>query len=339
MKKGLFRRHFILVLVCFILALVLSSYTETFMRPPVIMLFNALKGRGFVVIPMAEVQLDDNGVPITVYPDLGPQRNPVTIAQKGLEYYEAGHYDAFLKVANWLLNNAVAREGGFMVWPYQFEYKFYGMKPPWVSALAQGLGVQTLGYAWKLTGDEKYLEVAERALGSFLVDVDNGGVRIRSSNFEGWWYEEYADIGGKNPGVLNGMISATLGVYEYWSITGSKVAQVIFEQGILAIKSRLPMYDAYGWSYYDALGNVASSNYHRIHINQMKLLFELTGDPLFEKYFKKWHSTFTSPLRFFVVRVLLQRPTEADIMIIGVNAILVFLFAEGILWVLRRFAR
>lgn len=66
---------------------------------------------------------------------------------------------------------------------------------------------------------------------------------------DGWWYEEYADPGGRNPRVLNGMIFALEGIYDFWLITGDDMARMIFEKGILALRAELPRYDAWGWSY------------------------------------------------------------------------------------------
>ncbi len=51
-------------------------------------------------------------------------------------------------------------------------------------------------------------------MNSFYIDVKDGGV-TEKSNDKGWWYEEYAGKGGKNPRVLNEMEYTLLGLYDY----------------------------------------------------------------------------------------------------------------------------
>ena len=125
--------------------------------------------------------------------------------------------------------------------------------------MAQGLGVQVLILAYNLTGEKRYLESAKKALNAFYVEVSNGGVIIKEG--DGWWYEEYADEEGKMPRVLNGMIYALLGIWEYYKITGDENAKYLFDRGITSLKNHLHEYDANCWTFYDALGNLASKKY------------------------------------------------------------------------------
>lgn len=213
------------------LSLILASYTDGFIRPGVLKFFNGIKGKGFKLTPQVEVR--ENGIPITIYPDLGPQINPVNIAQQALTYWDKGQYNLFLKIANWFCENTLEHDS-FAVWQYQFPWKSYNMTPPWVSGMAQGLAVDVLGRAYHLTGNEIYLNTAKKALKAFLVPIEEGGVRT-----EDWWYEEYADVGGKNPRVLNGMIYALQGIYNFWIITGDSLAKMIFDNGLSSLKKNL----------------------------------------------------------------------------------------------------
>lgn len=314
------------------LSLLLSTYTEGFIRPGVIIVFNAIKGKGFTASPSIEIKLDEKGIPITLYPDLGSFRNPVNIAQQGLTYLHEGKWELLLNIAEYFVNNASYRDD-FVVWEYTFPWEFYNMNPPWISGMAQGLAVEVLGHAYDLTGKQIYKEIADKALRAFLVPIEEGGVTIDTGN--GRWYEEYADIGGKNPRVLNGMIYALQGIYNFWLITGNEEAKMIFDKGVIALKQNLPIYDAWGWSYYDALGNVASDEYHRIHVEQMKWLYEVTRNPMFADYAADWENDLTSPFRFFLL-VLLRGPQESDIVILLVNTMLTFFFIQGLLSVLKK---
>lgn len=315
-----------------VLSLILSTYTEEFIRPWIVRLFNAVKGSKALSV---EIELDERGIPITIYPELGPQRNPVNIAQYGLVYWDEGKKEQFLNIANWLVENVSYRDG-FAVWEYKFPWKSYNMIPPWVSGMAQGLGVEVLGRAYHLTGKDLYLEVAKKALKALQVPIEKGGVRIDIGN--GWWYEEYADLEGKNPRVLNGMIYALEGVYNFWSITGYEQAKMIFDKGVIALKASLPSYDALGWTYYDALGNIASKNYHHIHIRQMKWLYKVTGDPVYAHYAADWENDLVSPFRF-VSLLLLRGPQESDFVILLINMMAIIFLTRLTLMVLKRTTR
>ncbi len=65
-------------------------------------------------------------------------------------------------------------KGNYSVWLYQsrITYPNFTLEPPWVSGMAQGLGVEVLAHAYNLTGDEKYLKAARLALNSFFVPVE-----------------------------------------------------------------------------------------------------------------------------------------------------------------------
>jgi len=240
------------------------------------------------------VLIDDSGIPIVDYGGyIGKQRNPVSISQQAFvyeqEYKRTGNNRSkqlLLNCADWLVNNAV-RYNNYTIWEYNFPWT-YNMSPPWRSGMAQGQGVQALTKAYNLTGNEKYLKAAKTALNAFYIEVKDGGVTLKEN--DGWWYEEYADENGSNSRVLNGMIFALLGIHEYYEQTGDEDAKHLFNKGIIALKNHLSDYDTGSWTYYDALGNLASKKYHNIHIAQLSELYNITGDPIFKEYYDKWKS-------------------------------------------------
>jgi hypothetical protein len=160
------------------------------------------------------------------------------------------------------------------------------MPNPWVSGMAQGRGIHVLIRAYNMTGDTKYLEAAHLALNSFYKETKDGGVTYKDQN--GWWYEEYVTGRDLEPRVLNGMVFALLGIYEYYKFTGDQDAKFLFDQGILSLKDNLYKFDSGNWSYYDVMGNRASTSYHKLHINQMLQLYEITKDPIFGEYHEKF---------------------------------------------------
>jgi hypothetical protein len=264
-----------------------SSTSSTRPRPP----------------PTQSIIFDNHSIPIVDYGYIdnlyiGLQRNPITVAQTVLRYYEAfkrtGNENALhvlINNSNWLAENAV-NHGNYSIFEYKFPYPIYGMKPIWRSGMAQGQGVQALIKAFQITGENKYLEAAKKLLNSFFVEVKNGGVTYKNPK-QGWWYEEYASTTGNQSRVLNGMIYTVLGIYDYYNLTHDSVAKFLFDQGVLALKNNLRYYDNNGYSYYDILGKVSPRLYHLTHIGLLQKLYNVAKDPTFKFYLDRWknHST------------------------------------------------
>lgn len=248
--------------------------------------------------PKQDIIFDNHSIPIVDYGYIdnlyiGLQRNPITVAQTVLRYYQAfkktGNENALhvlINNSNWLAENAV-KHGNYSIFEYKFPYPIYGMKPIWRSGMAQGQGVQALTKAFQITGENKYLEVAKNLLNSFFVEVKNGGVTYKSPK-QGWWYEEYAGINANQSRVLNGMIYTVLGIYDYYNLTHDSEAKFLFDQGVLALKNNLRYYDNNGHSYYDMLGKVATRLYHLTHINLLQKLYNVAKDPTFKFYLDRW---------------------------------------------------
>ena len=124
----------------------------------------------------------------------------------------------FLKCADSLISRLVIKRN-FGVWPYYYLFwraQMYGCKIPWVSALIQGQGIRAVIKAYTLTENEKYFAAAKYALGAFSIPIRDGGVLSIDENDNDWWYEEYACVHSKPSGVLNGFISALLGIHDFY---------------------------------------------------------------------------------------------------------------------------
>ena len=101
------------------------------------------------------------------------------------------------------------------------------------------------------------------------------------------WLEEYALL--PPPHVLNGFITILFGIHEFHKVTGNKKALTLWNEGIKTIKTNLEKYEAGHWSIYDLLRKYPSTNnYHKLHIWQLKTLYELTNEKMFLDYSKKW---------------------------------------------------
>lgn len=174
---------------------------------------------------------------------------------------------------------------------YPFAYRLHdddrlSFSPPWYSGMAQGEVTGILARVHELTGDSTYLRAADSVFLSLL--------RVRGEGAEPWvayvdtgrfyWIEEFPQE--VRPGkVLNGFVAALLGVYDYYRVTGSDSAKLVWDLSVTTLKHYLPSYRRDGdYSYY-CLGHKgpASPEYHRLHIRQMEQLHAITGDPLFSR--------------------------------------------------------
>ncbi len=167
---------------------------------------------------------------------------------------------------------------------YYFRFPYAGLNPPWISGMAQGLYLEVLAHAYKLTKYEQLLEIGDSVLNSFYVKSENGGVRETDRNHE-WWFAEYP--GSKNY-VLNGFLTSLEGLYIYYNETGNMKAYDLFLKGFNEAKKHLKEYDSNNTTLYDAKGNVAKPHYHQYHVKLLKELYDFTGDAVIKRYYLKW---------------------------------------------------
>lgn len=226
-----------------------------------------------------ECPRDSDGIVMVVY-DGVPQYNPVTIAQAALAYYNdwvstvsSVSRATFLAYADWLVYNQT--EDG--LWLYHFA--FQGETPPWWSAMAEGQGISVLIRAFDMTRRQSYLAAAQLALATFARPTSSRGV---ASIDNGTWYEEYRTA--VHPNVLNGMIFAMFGPYEYYRRTGDRNALVLWNAGVRTLANNLWRFDSGSWSYYDTGKWKASASYHSLHIFLLGVMFEATGIRVFDYY-------------------------------------------------------
>jgi hypothetical protein len=248
---------------------------------------------------------DDMGVPYYNYSysghySIGLQGNPHAVSQNALLLYKQLSHASnetvktyFINNVNWLVNTKMLKNNGaFSSYEYSFPWKNgnHTIDPPWRSGMTNGEVLNPLVKAYELTGNRTYLDTANNLLNSFYVDVKDGGVTYKTPS-SGWWYEEYASRNSsKEPRVLNGMIHALLGINEYYKNTNNLSAKFLLDQGILALKNDLPMYDNNGTLFYDRLGLPANSFYKNLHVTQLKELYDLTHEPIFQSYYDKWNT-------------------------------------------------
>lgn len=238
------------------------------------------------------------GIPqLDYHGNIGLQYNPIAIAQYGLGNYnlwrrtnDPGRRRKFFLIADWLCSNLELNRDGLVVWNHHFDWEYRdSLKAPWYSALAQGQGISVLVRAYKESGEQRYLEAAQRAFTAFQQPIEKGGVAFTDESGD-LWFEEY--IVSPPTHILNGFIWALWGVHDYHLATKDKLPQELFSSGVRTLLHNLGRYDLGFWSLYEQSGTrlpmVASRFYHRLHIVQLRVMHRLTGESLFAEVADRW---------------------------------------------------
>jgi heparosan-N-sulfate-glucuronate 5-epimerase len=242
--------------------------------------------------------MDDSGIPLLDYRGkIGPQYNPIAIAQYGLGNYnlfhrsrESAHRAKFFLAADWLCQHLEKNQRGLPVWNHHFDWEYRDtLRAPWYSALAQGQGISVLVRANEESGDARYLEAAKLALASFFTPISEGGVVFTDDRGD-LWFEEY--VVSPPTHILNGFIWAAWGVYDYFLATRDRPAQDLFARAVQTLLRNLERYDLGFWSLYEQSGTrlpmVASPFYHQLHIVQLRVMHRLTGEEKFARVAERW---------------------------------------------------
>lgn len=166
---------------------------------------------------------------------------------------------------------------------------------PWVNAMVQGwLGAvfmrahQLLGEGH---GEARYREAAIRAVGPCFVPVERGGVRDRERTGR-VFYEKYA-LRGQTRHVLNGFMSALLGLWDVARSTGDEDAHRAFAEGVATLDDTvLGTYDNGHTSLYDQhpdrRATPACVFYTWTHARQLAALARITGEDRLASWAARW---------------------------------------------------
>lgn len=244
-------------------------------------------------------QLDSNGVPMLDYRGTkGLQYNPIAIAQ-----YCLGNHTLWLdnqsderlerveSSATWLIDNLKPNQQDVPVWVHNFDWEYVErLVAPWHSGLAQGQGISALLRAHQATGNRKYLDAAKTAFEAFQSDVAHGGV-IYTDPEGNPWIEEY--IVSTPTHILNGFIWALWGVLDLHLVTNDERAKSLWDNCLNTLSTQLETFDLGRWSLYDQSGSkrlpmLASNFYHSLHVTQLEVMTQITGDNSFAELATKW---------------------------------------------------
>lgn len=244
--------------------------------------------------------IDENGIPFNIAA-LGNKKKKVyfviSIFQYGLGAYDlflekrnSSYREKMLNMANWAVEQQ-AEDGSWDAFgslSYSCVY----------SSMAQGEGASLLARAFVETGKEEYKFACIKAINFMLKPKSEGGTAEYTS--DGIVLLEYPE----KPAVLNGWIFSAFGLFDCWKITRDQKYYQMWISALEGIKSNIGRFDAGHWSYYDWSGKYTSPFYHRLHIELLKALNNLSPDFVFEQYIDKWtkckDSSFWSKTAFVI---------------------------------------
>jgi hypothetical protein len=209
------------------------------------------------------------------FPGQGLQFHPLANFAR-LNQLWAERDDAMNTLLDELLALAVPRAGG-IAWEYYFS--FGGGRPPWVSGLAQGTGIQSIARVAKRMGrEEEIYPIARQALGVFKTATPEG-VRVPTS--DGAEYALYSFA--PNLHVINGFVQALVGLYDLGKIAGDTDAQALYVEGEKVARRELPTYDTGAWSLYSRGSSEHESDlsYHQLLRSFLHSMCTRTDDPVY----------------------------------------------------------
>lgn len=260
-----------------------------------------------VLVDSEAIKLDPDGYPTVKYGETY-HYNPVTMAQFALSEYsrDGGPSDKFVQSADFLLG-MMSPDGSFR---YDFPFEQYATgkmyQPGWISGMAQGQALSVFARAYHVTKDEKYKVAGAKALAFMLLDESKGGPLTTLEKFppepsSAPFIMEYP----QDPPVytLNGYMFSLLGLYDWAAVTKDANLHDFADKSLETLKILLPYYDMGSISAYDlSFITVPVSrretrsrpeidpSYHRVHIELLWALHNLTSDPALKEVALRWTS-------------------------------------------------
>ncbi len=219
----------------------------------------------------------------------------------GIFQYGLAAYDLFLRTkediykaklmacADWAVENQ-QEDGSWVTFAYENPEHPY-------SSMAQGEGISMLIRAHIATGNEQYMFAVHKAKDFMLKPISDGG----TTNYQGddvYLYECTHD-----PLILNGWIFSLWGLYDYSKYFNDETVQSVLDATLRSLTKKLPEFDIRYWSKYEDGKRICSPFYHKLHIAQLKAMYDLFGNEIYKEYADKWEeyqNSFWKPKKAFL---------------------------------------
>lgn len=194
--------------------------------------------------------------------------------------------------ANWAINNQQS-DGSWITFAYESpDYPY--------SSMAQGEAISLLLRAYQIEANDDYLAAVKSAYQFMIIPMSEGGT-AKYEKGRVFFYECPAD-----PLILNGWIFSIWGIMDYCKFFEEVDAVDILYVTLKTLEEMLPKFDLGYWSMYEDGMRICSPFYHSLHIAQLNVMFELTGNQVYKEYalkFKKYQQSWTNRNRAFLKKV------------------------------------
>lgn len=185
---------------------------------------------------------------------------------------------------------SVASDGALFV-PYRFDYPTESLRAPWYSGMAQGVALSVFTRLYRITHDPADLDTAKRLFKSFQRSGPSARPWVsRVSEYHYLWIEEYPR-NDREDRVLNGFMYAMFGLYDYWKLVRDEASRHVLEGTLTTLKTQIWRYRVPGRISYYCLGHhTRIAKYHLVHIEQLRYLAKMSGDPFFARVADQFES-------------------------------------------------
>ncbi|MDG2369702.1 MAG: D-glucuronyl C5-epimerase family protein [Flavobacteriales bacterium] len=168
-----------------------------------------------------------------------------------------------------------------------YKVNFWDLKAPWYSGMTQGYAISYLLRYYELTKDDLVIPIIQKIAYTLIQKQELGGTISKTK--EGYtWIEEYPNS-KKSPQVINGYINGLIGLKEYVDFFPNDTLAVrIFNETYHGVVNSLEYFDSPTWSYYNRAKKSLSNKYLRYQIYEMKHLYEIFNDEIFDNQMRIW---------------------------------------------------
>ena len=237
-------------------------------------------------------QTDSSGISIFIW-NGNSYYHPVVLATMADWYLDSFYQTQDTSYLNWSIKYATKLEeisidySGARFFPYPFNYNIHGintelLEAPWFSGMAQGISLGVFSLLHKYTNETKYLVEANKIFKSYdgIALQDSPWITLIDSS-KYIWFEEYPNEISPNY-TLNGFIYGIYGLYQFYQVTKSQYAKYLLKAGITTVKHYINDFRVPNRiSYYCLKHEHQAANYHKLHMEQIKSLYRITGDEYF----------------------------------------------------------
>lgn len=243
---------------------------------------------------------EDDSIPQTVVDSGETVYFSIAIFQYGLAAYDLYLLNGdqlslrrMLNCAKWAVSNQ--QEDGSWI-----TFAFENAEHPY-SSMAQAEAISLLVRAHIETQDDKFLECAEKAVTFMFRPIEDGGTTKYTAH-DIYLYEYTHE-----PLILNGWIFSIWGLYDYYKYVNDMHVKNVLDTTLSSLKKKLPEYDIKYWSKYDEGTTICSPFYHKLHVSQLMVMYDLFGDEIYKEYAEKWDAyqkAFWKPKRAFMKKAM-----------------------------------